>query len=136
MEWLVAIVLAESMNGMRKYVVYCPFCAGATEEEVSDFHPLSVQELVTLLQEAVTIWAKKEDNPYAVGEISYIQARLRQAISGMVCPYPCFGPLAERLHEVNRAFCAWIDNPDTLFFKETPLHEESDIVVTMARLLQ
>jgi hypothetical protein len=124
------------MNKMRNFTVYCPFCSGETEEEVSDYHPLTVQELVALLQEAVTIKAGMDENPYAIGEISNIQVRLRQAIPGMVCPYPCFGSLAERIHKVNRAYIGWIDDPDTAFFRDVPLHEESDIVVTMARLLQ
>jgi len=121
---------------MRRFSVYCPYCNGDAQEEVADYHPLSVQELVVLLQEAVTLKASREGNPYATNELSSIQKRLRQAIPGMVCPYPCFGPLAERLHNVNRVYIGWIDDPDTLFFRDVPLHEESDIVVTFTRLLQ
>jgi hypothetical protein len=132
--WLVAIVLAERSNMFRKFSIECSH--GTCEEPVPDHHPLLVAEVIDLLQTAIAIKDHAAFNPYAVNEIASIQVRLVQGIPGMECPRPIDGPVAERLNALEEAYVDWIQDPDTLFFKETPLHEESDIVVTLARLLQ
>lgn len=54
---------------------------------VSDYHPLTFDELVELL--AIAIVAD-------VQTFSSIQVRLGQAIPGMICPHPIDGEVAKR----------------------------------------
>jgi hypothetical protein len=122
----------------RQFSIQCLHEQGQApySETVSDHYPLSVAEIIDLLQTAIAIKDHIEFNQYAVNEIASIQVRLAQGIPGMECPRPIDGDVAERLNALDQAYVDWIQDPDTLFFKETPLHEESDIVVTLTQLMQ
>jgi hypothetical protein len=124
---------------MKQYHIDCLHDVGiaAEGEVVSDYSPLTTQEVISLLETAIGLMDHASfDTQRSMGDIMSIQVRLIQAISGMQCPRPIHGPVAERMDALDHAFVAWIKNPDTLFFKEVSLTEDTDIVVTLTSLMQ
>src|SRR5438094_5567038 len=82
-----------------------------------DYYPLTTQEVIELLETAIAL--KDQNQQYAVNEIASIQVRLGQGIPGQTVPHELDGPVAEKLNALDSAFVDWIQDPDTLFFKET-----------------
>lgn len=102
-----------------------------------DYYPLTTQEVIELLDSARGLKDLQCLNPDKVkAEIGSIQMRLEQGIPGSWYPAQKGDPATERLAKLDRVFVTWIQDPDTLFFKETPLAERSDIVVKLIALMQ
>lgn len=102
-----------------------------------DYYPLTTQEVIELLETARAL--KDHAGIYsreATQGIASIQIRLGQGIPGMIVPYEMHGPVAEKHNALDEAYVQWIQDPDTLFFKEQPLTESSDIVVTLTNLMK
>lgn len=62
--------------------------------------PLNNAELLSLLAEADSL-ALTEKN---CQRLSAIQCRLADAIPGMTCPHPIYGPVADRLNELDSLY--------------------------------
>ncbi len=79
-------------------VIQCPHESGEVadfRQEAPDHHPLTREEIATLLEEAKT--AKEPI-------ISLIQIRLCQGIPGYVCPRHIDGPVAEKETEIDELY--------------------------------
>jgi hypothetical protein len=68
-----------------------------THTTVSDYYPLSRDEVVTLLEEAKS----------GGRIVSEVQVRLNQGIKGMTCPRPIVGDVAERSNKLDQFY---VDN--------------------------
>lgn len=103
----------------------------------SDYYPLTTQEVIELLETARALKVHQSFNPdEANADLGSIQMRLEQGIPGSWYPARNGDPATEKLTELDRVFVTWTQDPDTLFFKETPLTESSDIVVNLIALMQ
>lgn len=80
-----------------------------TNETVSDYHPLTKEEIYKLL---ITASSNRGD---AVA-VSEVQVRLDQGIVGITCPRPIAGNVAKKLNELDRTFIELYEKrptPDT-----------------------
>lgn len=118
---------------MHTYHIQCDY---PHEDGIPDYYPLTVSEVIDLLTTAREIWSNHESRPNdAVQEASSIQKRLGQGIPGMVCPHEIDGPVADRHAALDQAYINWLEDPDTLFFKDTPIAVNDAIVVTLMSLM-
>lgn len=103
-----------------------------------DYHPLTAMEVIELLETAIALKDHRDFHPEKTGrEIASIQMRLGQGIPGSYHPLELATPeVQQRTSELDELFVAWIQNPDTLFFKEQPLTERGEIVVQLMELMR
>ena len=83
----------------KKIAIACPheIDKAGIHEVVSDYHPLSKEEIAHLLKTAV----KNKGN---VMKVSEVQVRLDQGIVGITCPRPVTGKVAKKLNELDSLF--------------------------------
>ena len=73
----------------------------------SDYHPLTVTEIIHLMKEAEKIIRA---NPTSCGhEVSGIQVRLCQGITGITCPRSIDGEIAKLDLEISKIFVGFVD---------------------------
>jgi hypothetical protein len=120
---------------MKQYHIPCNH---QHSDDVADHYPLTTQEVIDMLETARATKDHIDFNPReATQTIASIQVRLAQGIPGLTCPRQIDGPVAEKkMNALDNAYVDWIQNPDTLFFKEVPLTESTDIVVTLTNLMK
>lgn len=96
-----------------KIKIACPHITDKvpTDKVVSDYHPLTEEEIYKLL---ITASSNRGD---AVA-ISEIQVRLDQGIVGITCPRPITGNVAKKLNELDRTF---IED-----YEKRPTHNTAD----------
>ena len=128
------------MTTYHHYHIECLHDQGLAprDETVADYHPLSTQEVIELLQAAIGLKDHADRSPHGATQgIASIQVRLTQGIPGMTCPRPYDDSVVcEKMNALDSAYVDWIQDPDTLFFKDAPMTEDTDIVVTLTRLMQ
>lgn len=73
------------------------------EQSVSDYHPLTKQQVFYLLSLAAL-------NPHSPRFLSSIQVRLGQSIKGSQCPCEITGPISRRHTYLDRVFVAAIQD--------------------------
>src|SRR5438094_4732336 len=102
-----------------------------------DYYPLTTQEVIELLSTAIALNDHASSHPQeATQGIASIQIRLGQGIPGMTVPYELDGPVAEKHNTLDETYVNWIQDPMTLFLKEQPLTEDSEIVVKLMELMR
>lgn len=89
---------------MSKYAIPCPY---PHNETVPDYHPLTEEEILDLLNAARDA-NQLSDYSESVTTISDIQVRLNQGIVGIICPRPIDGPLAWRLNAVDSLYMEYL----------------------------
>lgn len=102
-----------------KIKIACQHLTGnvATNETISDYHPLTKEEISKLLTTA-------SNNLHDITIISEIQVRLDQGIVGITCPRPITGKVAEKLNEL-----------DSIFIKEYERKVTPDIVEKLYKVM-
>lgn len=102
-----------------------------------DYYPLTTQEVIELLETAIALkdHAAFDAQESSVG-IHSIAVRLRQGIPGKTYPYEPDTPVGQKADLIDEVYIKWITDPMTLFLKEQPLTENSEIVVTLINLMK
>ena len=115
---------------------YAIHCDGNHQGDSPDHYPLTVSEICAMLEAAR--FAKKwiKSNPEeGTQQIANIQVRLGQGIPGMICPRPIDGEVADRLHDLDSAYVAWIQDPQTMFLKDRDIKPTDEIVARLCGLM-
>lgn len=108
-----------------------------TRQEGPDYYPLTTQEVIGLLDAAIALEDHKSFHPEETKRgIHSIAMRLGQGIPGKVSPLDEDSSAGVKVNKVYEVYSAWLEDPDTLFLKEQPLTESSDIVVTLTNLMK
>lgn len=105
--------------------------------DVVDYHPLTTQEVIDLLETARATAVHIDSNPdKATQTIASIQIRLGQGIPGATCPAQIDGPVAEKQNALDHAYVGWLENPITLAQSHRPITKYDQIVVTLTDLMK
>ncbi len=99
---------------------------------VSDYYPLTVQEIIALLEDARN-WLEYPNLDKSIHMRASIQVRLLQGIPGLQIPRQEEGPVAAKKEAMEAALYTWINDPVQL---AQPLTKESEIVKFLLSLMR